>query len=124
METEKKVNRGLHGISIGSIIAALTILLANPEKAESILWYVNRQPEVERNITAVAQLQSLVFDMRIRMDRMESDTDSLVEIIQSLQRATHVLAEGKEPYDSVSVVLSSGQRKQFHSSTSWIWRER
>lgn len=123
---EKTVSRGLHGISIGSILAAIAVLLSNPEKAESILWYVNHRDSVQSNVTAVPRLQSLVFDLRVRISRMEAehkhDSDSLLELIKSLQRATHVLASGKSPYDSVRVTLSTGERKSFHTSTNWIWR--
>lgn len=128
MDTEKKVSRGLHGISIGSIVAAIAILLSNPEKAESVLWYINHKTEVHQNINVVPQLQSLVFDLRIRMDRLEEkhehESDSLSDLINDLQRATRVLAVGKRPYDSVRVTLNSGQEKSFHVNTSWIWRAR
>ena len=123
METEKKVSRGLHGVSIGSIVAVATLALMNPKQTESFFWYLNNQENVEPAVEAVPQLQSLVFDMRIKMQRLEATQkhkeDSLINLIQALQRGLNVVATGKQPYDSVLV-----NNRLFHINTPWLWRKR
>lgn len=123
METEKKVSRGLHGVSIGSIVAVAALALMNPKQTESFFWYLNNQENVEPAVEAIPELQSLVFDIRIKMQRLEATQkhkeDSLINLIQALQRGLNVVATGKQPYDSVLV-----NNRLFHIHTPWLWRKR
>jgi hypothetical protein len=125
---EKKVSRGLHGISLGTIVAAAVLVLSQPEKTASLLWYINKHDSIQHSVKVVPRLNSIVFDLRIRMDRMERNyahkNDSLVDLVQDLQRAAKVLSHGKQPFDSVEVILSSGEKKMYSVNTNWIWRAR
>lgn len=125
---EKKVNRGLHGVSITTIVAAAFLLLSHPQELSSVAWYIDKSETIQQNVNVVPQIQSATVEMKIRVDKLQQqhkhDRDSLIVLIKSLQRAVNVLSVGKAPFDSVRIYLNSGERKSFHTSTNWIWRER
>lgn len=118
---ERKVNRGLHGFSAGTIVAAIFLLLSHPKEVGNLVWFIDKAEVVQQNVNVVPQLQSSAVELKIRLDKMEARhkhlTDSLTQALVKLQHSINVMKSGKQPYDSVMI-----NGKQFHITTKWLWR--